>query len=71
MGKADRNSLGNCGTGLRCRMGEYAIRSCPHHYEQATVILKDSSLQNQERLDKLEALLLPHVDAKEYGNGEG
>ena len=34
--------------------------------EQATVILKDSSLQNQERLDKLEALLLPHVDAKEF-----
>ena len=34
--------------------------------KQATVILEDSSLQNQERLDKLEALLLPHVDAKEF-----
>ena len=34
--------------------------------EQATAILEDSSLQNQERLEQLEALLLPHVDATEF-----
>ncbi len=34
--------------------------------EQAMVILEDSSLQDQERLEKLEELLLPHVDSTEF-----
>lgn len=34
--------------------------------EQATVILQDASLQGHERLEKLEALLLPHVDSTEF-----
>lgn len=34
--------------------------------EQAMTILEDSSLQGKNRLEKLERLLLPHVDAPEF-----